>query len=467
MNLLKKKSYQIDMTDGSIVGKLIRFSGPLIFSGILQLLFNAADVVVVGKFAGDNSLAAVGSTGALVNLLVNLFVGLSVGTNVVAANFYGSGKKTEISETVHTAILISIFSGILLTIVGVIGAKPILILMETPPEVLSKATLYLQVYFAGITSTMVYNFASALLRAKGDTKRPLYYLLFSGIINVILNLIFVIFLKMDVAGVALATVIAQTISAILVVLCLIREDDEFKLVLKKLKINRDILIRIVKIGVPAGFQGIMFSLSNVIIQSSVNSFGPIVVAGNSAASNIEGFVYVAMNGFAQGTLTFTSQNAGACKYNRVKKVVIYSEIIVMIVGLVLGNLVYLFGNTLLGLYTDSPEVIQAGLVRLSIICTTYCLCGMMDVAGSSIRGLGHSLLPMFVTVIGVCGLRLLYVGTIFAVPKFHNLITLFFSYPISWGLTFVVHCLCIGIILFKLNRPNKTSKTSKTSKTDR
>jgi putative MATE family efflux protein len=313
----------------------------------------------------------------------------------------------------------------------------------------------LQVYFAGITSTMVYNFASAVLRAKGDTKRPLYYLFFSGIINVVLNLIFVIFIKMDVAGVALATVIAQTISAILVVLCLIREDDEFKLEFRKLKINRDILIRIVKIGVPAGFQGIMFSLSNVIIQSSINSFGPIVVAGNSAASNVEGFVYVAMNGFAQGTLTFTSQNTGAGKYQRVKKVFIYSEIIVLGVGLLLGNLVYIFGNSLLTLYTDSAEVIDSGVMRLSIICTTYCLCGMMDVAGSTIRGLGHSLLPMFVTVIGVCGLRLLYIGTIFAIPKFHTLVTLFLSYPISWALTFFVHCSCIGIILSKLIKQQK------------
>ena len=313
MNFHKSKNYQIDMTNGSIVGKLIRFSGPLIFSGILQLLFNAADIVVVGRFAGDNSLAAVGSTSSLINLLVNLFVGLSVGTNVVAANYFGAGKKNELSKTVHTAILLSIYSGIILTIVGVIGAKQILRLMQSPEEVLVKATLYLQIYFGGITATMVYNFGSALLRAKGDTQRPLYILLFAGIINVVLNLIFVVFFKMDVAGVALATVISQTISAILVVSCLIKEEDEFKLNIKKLKMDRDIFIRIVKIGVPAGFQGIMFSFSNVIIQSSVNSFGAITIAGNSAASNLEGFVYVAMNGFAQGTLTFTSQNAGAAK----------------------------------------------------------------------------------------------------------------------------------------------------------
>lgn len=450
MSLAKTKNYQLDMTSGSIVGKLIRFSGPLIFSGVLQLLFNAADIVVVGQFAGENSLAAVGSTSSLINLLVNLFVGLSVGTNVVAANFFGAGKKEEVSKTVHTAILLSIYSGIILTIVGVIGAKKILLLMDSPVEVLPKATLYLQIYFAGITSTMVYNFGSALLRAKGDTKRPLYILLVAGIVNFILNLIFVICFHMDVAGVALATVISQTISAFFVVRCLTKEDDEFHLNLKKLKIDREIFIPIIKIGVPAGFQGIMFSISNVIIQSSINSFGPIVMAGNSAASSIEGFVYVGMNGFAQGTLTFTSQNVGAGKYHRVKKVVIYSILIVTVVGLVLGNLTFLFGRFLLKLYTDNPLVMDAGMERFSIICTMYCLCGMMDVAGSSIRGLGHSLLPMIVTVIGVCGLRLLYIATVFQVPQFHNLTMLFVSYPISWGITFLTHTIILGIIISKL-----------------
>lgn len=450
MRVQKTKNYQLDMTSGSILGKLIRFSGPLIFSGVLQLLFNAADVVVVGKFAGDNSLAAVGSTGSIINLLVNLFVGLSVGANVITARYFGANKKSEVSKSVHTSILISIYSGIILTVVGVLGAKNILILMKSPPEVLEKATLYLQVYFAGITSTTVYNFASAILRAKGDTKRPLYILFFAGIINVILNLIFVIIFKMDVAGVALATVISQTISAILVIVCLIREEDEFRLNIKKLFIDRDIFIQIVKIGVPAGFQGILFSFSNVIIQSGVNSFGSVVVAGNSAASNIEGFIYVAMNGFAQGTLTFTSQNAGANKYHRVKKVFIVSEIIVLIVGLVLGNLVYFLGDPAIRLYTDNPEVVKAGLERMSIICTLYFLCGMMDVAACTIRGLGHSLLPMFVTVIGVCGIRLLYIGTIFTLPQFHNCTMLFVSYPISWGVTFLAHLICFVVILRKL-----------------
>ena len=461
MRVQKTKNYQLDMTSGSILGKLIRFSGPLIFSGVLQLLFNAADVVVVGKFAGDNSLAAVGSTGSIINLLVNLFVGLSVGANVITARYFGANKKSEVSKSVHTSILVSIYSGIILTVVGVLGAKNILVFMKSPPEVLDKATLYLQVYFAGITSTTVYNFASAILRAKGDTKRPLYILFFSGIINVILNLIFVIFFKMDVAGVALATVISQTISAILVIVCLIREEDEFRLDIKKLFIDRDIFIQIVKIGVPAGFQGILFSFSNVIIQSGVNSFGAVVVAGNSAASNIEGFIYVAMNGFAQGTLTFTSQNAGANKYHRVKKVFIISEIIVLIVGLVLGNLVYFLGDPAIRLYTDNPEVVKAGLERMSIICTLYFLCGMMDVAACTIRGLGHSLLPMFVTVIGVCGIRLLYIGTIFTLPQFHNCTMLFVSYPISWGVTFLAHLICFVVILRKLLKKANSAQIEK------
>ena len=299
------------MTEGSIVKKLLQFSVPLIFSSLLQILFNTADVIVVGRFAGDNSLGAVGSTGSLINLMVNLFVGLSVGTTVVAANFFGAGKKSELKETVHTAILLSLISGIILTIFGVIGAKKILQWMQSPKEILDLATQYLQIYFGGIISTMIYNFGSALLRAKGDTKRPLYILFFAGIINVILNLIFVILFKMDVAGVALATVISQTISAFLVVRCLLKETEEFKLDLKQLKINPQILIRIIKIGVPAGLQGIIFSLSNVIIQSSINSFGAIVIAGNSAALNIENFIFTGMNGFSQGTLTFISQNFGA------------------------------------------------------------------------------------------------------------------------------------------------------------
>ena len=440
------KSYQINMTEGSIVKKLLQFSVPLIFSSLLQILFNTADVIVVGRFAGDNSLGAVGSTGSLINLMVNLFVGLSVGTTVVAANFFGAGKKSELKETVHTAILLSLISGIILTIFGVVGAKQILQWMQSPKEILDLATQYLQIYFGGIISTMIYNFGSALLRAKGDTKRPLYILFFAGIINVILNLIFVILFKMDVAGVALATVISQTISAFLVVRCLLKETEEFKLDLKQLKINPQILIRIIKIGVPAGLQGIIFSLSNVIIQSSINSFGAIVIAGNSAALNIENFIFTGMNGFSQGTLTFISQNFGAKKYNRINKTIIIALFCVFLVGFVFGNLTVIFGRKLLSFFTTSPEVIESGISRLKIICTTYALCGMMDVMGNAIRGIGHSVLPMIITLLGACGIRLLWISTIFLIPKFHSCNTIFVSYPISWTVTFIAHIICFLII---------------------
>ena len=440
------KSYQINMTEGSIVKKLLQFSVPLIFSSLLQILFNTADVIVVGRFAGDNSLGAVGSTGSLINLMVNLFVGLSVGTTVVAANFFGAGKKSELKETVHTAILLSLISGIILTIFGVVGAKQILQWMQSPKEILDLATQYLQIYFGGIISTMIYNFGSALLRAKGDTKRPLYILFFAGIINVILNLIFVILFKMDVAGVALATVISQTISAFLVVRCLLKETEEFKLDLKQLKINPQILIRIIKIGVPAGLQGIIFSLSNVIIQSSINSFGAVVIAGNSAALNIENFIFTGMNGFSQGTLTFISQNFGAKKYNRINKTIIIALFCVFLVGFVFGNLTVIFGRKLLSFFTTSPEVIESGISRLKIICATYALCGMMDVMGNAIRGIGHSVLPMIITLLGACGIRLLWISTIFLIPKFHSCNTIFVSYPISWTVTFIAHIICFFII---------------------
>ena len=438
------------MTEGSVFFKLLQFSIPLIFSSVLQLFFNAADVVVVGRFAGVNSLAAVGSTSSLINLLVNLFLGLSVGTNVIAANYFGSGKNKKLSQTVHTAILLSVYSGVILTVVGVFGAKYILRLMGSPDEVLSLATLYLQIYFAGITASMVYNFGSALLRSKGDTKRPMYILFAAGLINVVLNLIFVIPLKMDVAGVALATVLSQVFSAFMVIRCLVKESDYFKLYFSKLRIDREIFIDILKIGLPAGFQGILFSFSNVIIQSSVNSFGNIMIAGSSAAANIEGFVYISMNGFAQGSLTFVSQNYGAKKMDRIKKVVRIALLCALVAGTVLGNLAYLFGRNLIAIYNDNPDVIEAGLLRMSVIMTTYALCGIMDVMANSVRGIGHSLLPMVVSLLGACGLRLVWLATAFQIPAFHTCRTVFLSYPISWAITFAAHVVCFFVILKNL-----------------
>lgn len=414
------------MTEGAITSKLIAFSVPLILSSVLQLLFNAADVIVVGRFAGDNSLAAVGSTSSLINLLVNLFQGLSIGTNVVAANYFGAGKKQCLQQTVHTAMLLSVFSGVLLTALGVAGAKLLLRMMQAPEEVLNLAAKYLQIYFGGITATMIYNFGSALLRAKGDTKRPLYILFAAGIINLLLNLLFVIAFRMDVAGVALATVISQCFAAALICVILTRETDDFRLTVRKLHIDRDIFIRILKIGLPAGFQGIMFSFSNVIIQSSINTFGSTVIAGNSAGISIEGFVYTSMNGFSQGTLTFTSQNMGAGKKDRIKRAAVISQFIVIVIGLVLGN---------------------AGVQRLKIVCSTYALCGMMDCMGNTVRGTGHSVLPMAVTLVGACGLRLLWIATVFQIPQFHSCFTIFLSYPISWVLTWIAHLICFAAVL--------------------
>ncbi len=436
------KKTEIDMTEGSVLYKLLTFSIPIIFSSILQLLFNTADIIVVGRFAGEVALAAVGSTTSLINLLVNLFIGLSIGANVVCAHFYGAKDEKQISETVETAMTLSLVSGVILTVFGMIGARLILMLMLVPPEVLPLSTVYLQYYFAGITSTMVYNFSSALLRAKGDTRRPLFALLFSGVINVLLNLVFVIFFKMSVKGVALATVISQTIAAAIVTVLLMREKTEFRLSLKKLHISREILIKIIKVGVPAGLQGIIFASSNVIIQSQVNSFGSIVIAGNSASSSIESFVFLSMNSLSQGTLTFASQNAGAHKIDRIKRLFFVSQGCEIVIGLLLGFTAVLFSKSLLGIYSDNPEVILSGAVRLKMICSIYALCGVMDCAANLIRGTGHSVLPMVVTLIGACGIRLLWIFTVFQIPAFHTLSCLYLSYPVSWAVTYIVHVFC-------------------------
>lgn len=443
---------QINLTEGPIFVKLLQFSIPLIFSSVLQLLFNAADIVVVGRFAGDNSLAAVGSTGSLINLLINLFTGLSIGTNVVAANFFGAGKTKELQDTVHTSILVSVYSGIILTVVGVIGSKYILILMQAPSDVLRLATLYLKIYFGGITATMVYNFGSALLRAKGDTKRPLYILFLAGVVNLILNLIFVIIFNMDVAGVATATVISQTLAAVLVILILIHEKDDFHLNLKKLSINMTIFTRIVKIGLPAGFQGIMFSFSNVIIQSSVNSFGATLIAGNSATCNLEGFVYTSMNGFSQGALTFCSQNLGARKIDRIRKSVWVSQFSIIVIGAVLSAIFLLFRRQLIGIYTRSPEVVDAAMIRCWVIFSTYYLCGMMDGLANSIRGIGHSMMPMISSLLGACIFRIIWLFTIFLIPNFHTPLTIYLSYPISWILTFAANVVFYNIYINKESR---------------
>lgn len=435
----KTKQYEMDMCSGPILRKMLMFALPLMLSSILQLLFNAADIVVVGKFAGDNSLAAVGSNTALINLLTNLFIGLSIGANVVAARHYGAKAWDDLRRTVHTAMLLSMLSGALLLILGVIGAEQMLIWMQTPEEVLPLATVYLRIYFLGMISTMVYNFGSALLRAVGDTKRPLYFLLCAGIINVILNLLFVIGFQMDVMGVAIATVISETVSALLVLRCLVKEKGGIHLELRAMRIDRKKMLQILRIGLPAGFQGVVFALSNVVIQSSVNIFGNIVVAGNSAAANLEGFVYMAMNAFYQTTLSFVSQNYGAGEQKRINRIVLLGEACVIVTGTLLGNMVVFFGNDLLQIYSNNPEVIAAGMVRLHYISMIYALCGIMDVMVGALRGIGYSIMPMIVSIVGVCVLRLIWLATVFQIPEFHKIETVYLSYPVTWILTSLVY----------------------------
>lgn len=452
MEKTEKRKYEMDMCNGPILGKILLFALPLMFSSILQLLFNAADIIVVGRYAGDNSLAAVGSTSSLINLLTNFFLGLSVGANVLVARYCGAKKDDEVSQTVHTAMLLSIYSGIILTFIGCIGAKQILIWMQTPEDVLPLAALYLRIYFGGITATMLYNFGSAILRAIGDTKRPLYYLTTAGVINVFLNLFFVIVCKLDVAGVALATVISQCISALLIVRCMMKEEGSIHLELSMLHIDGDKFKRILQIGLPASFQGMVFSFSNVIIQSSVNSFGAITVAGNSAAANIEGFVYVSMNAFHQAAISFTGQNIGAAKYERVNRILYIAEGCVLVVGLLLGNLAVLFGRSLLALYTNSSAVIEAGMIRMRFICTVYALCGMMDVIVGSLRGMGYAVMPMIVSLIGACGLRLIWIFTFFRMETFHTQASLYMTYPVSWLITFLAHVVCFVIVRRRLTK---------------
>lgn len=445
--------YEMDMCSGPILSKILLFTLPLMFSSILQLLFNAADIIVVGRFAGDNSLGAVGSTSSLINLLTNFFMGLSVGANVLVARYFGAKQRKDLTETVHTAMMLSVCSGIVLTVIGLVGAKQILIWMDSPEELLPLSVLYLRIYFLGMPAMMLYNFGSAIMRATGDTRRPLYYLTTAGVINVLLNLLFVIVFRMDVAGVAAATVISQCISAFLIVRCMISaQAGEIRVELSKLHIYKDKFIRILHIGLPASFQGILFSFSNVIIQSSVNSFGSVVVAGNSAAANIEGFVYVAMNAFHQATISFTGQNIGAAKYERINKILYTAQVCVLIVGTVLGNVVVFFGYPLLHMYTTSKIVMDAGMKRMRVICRTYALCGMMDVMVGSLRGLGYSVMPMIVSLVGACGLRLLWIFTLFRTEQFHNVTSLYLTYPVSWLITFLAHVVCFIVVRKKVEK---------------
>ena len=442
-----KKSYEMDMCNGPLVGKILLFAFPLMLSSVLQLLFNAADIVVVGRFTGAEALAAVGATSALINLLVNVFMGLSIGTNVLTAQGYGARNEKGVQDTVHTSIMLSLVCGVLLIFIGVFLAAPLLELMGTPDNVLGHAALYMRIYFIGMPALLVYNFGAAILRAVGDTRRPLYYLLFSGIINVILNLIFVIIFKMGVAGVATATVVSETISAGLVLRCLMKSEGMFQLHMGKLRIKKQKALQIVRIGLPAGLQGAIFSISNVLIQSSINSFGSVAMAGNTAAGNLEGFVYTSMNAVYQTNLSFTSQNMGAGNWKRMKKILGICLVFVSVVGLVMGRGFVFFGHQLLGIYSSDPEVIQYGINRMQVICGTYLLCGIMDVLVGSMRGMGYSFVPMIVSLVGACGLRILWIFTVFQWHR--SLFVLYLSYPITWILTALAHTVCWYKIIHK------------------
>ncbi len=447
-----EKKYEIDMCNGPLLGKILLFTIPLMLSGILQLLFNAADMIVVGRWVGPDALAAVGSTGPLINLIVNVFIGLSVGANVLVARYYGGGQEKELSDMVHTAVLTSVICGVILIFVGFFVTPYALKLMAVPEDVFDQSVLYLRIYFAAMPAMMLYNFGAAILRAVGDTRRPLVFLTIAGVVNVIMNLLFVIVFSMGVAGVALATAISQVISAVLVVRCLMRSEGPYKLSLKSLRISPHKFLMMARIGLPAGLQGAVFSISNVLIQSSVNSFGTDAMAGNSAAGNLEGFVYTAMNTLHQTAVSFVGQNYGAKKYKRIGTIALQCLAIVTVVGLVFGNALYMAGNILLKLYAKEAVVIEYGMRRLLFICCPYFLCGVMDTLVGCLRGMGRSIMPMFVSLAGACLFRVVWIYTIFEQNR--TLETLYISYPISWIITSLVHLTCF-LVIYRKTRKQK------------
>ena len=437
------------MREGPIFKSVIIYTIPIILTGLLQLLFNAADLIVVGWFSGSDSVAAVGATSALTNLIVNLFIGLSLGAGVAVAQGIGAKNDKLTSEAVHTAVPVAAISGIFLTVIGVLFSRNFLELMGTPEgKLLRLASIYMQIYFAGMTFSMIYNFGSAILRAAGDTRSPLIFLTVAGVLNVILNIIFVALFKMDVAGVALATSISQAVSAVLVVRELMKRQDACRFALQKMRIHKGALGKMIRIGVPAGLQSSLFAISNVLIQSSVNSFGSAHMSGSAAASSIEGFCYVSMNSFHQTTLNFCGQNYGAGDFKRIKRITWICLMTVAAVGLIAGNLSYVFGRQLLGIYiTDSPEAINYGMERLKFMLIPYFLCGIMDTTTGSMRGIGSSVIPMVITVVGVCVMRIVWIYTVFAMPQYHSFSGLFISYPISWLLTFIALFISFVIII--------------------
>lgn len=445
---IKKNRYEIDMCNGSIMDKLISFSIPLMLSGILQLLFNAVDIIVVGRFTGSQALAAVGSTTALINVFTNLFIGVSLGANVLAARFYASGRKKEMSETVHTSILFALLSGIVMVFVGLFFSRAALELMDTPADVIDQSALYMQIYFAGMPFFMLYNYGAAILRAVGDTKRPLFFLVIAGGGNAGLNLFLVIVLHLGVAGVAIATVIAQMISCILVLRCLYQSTGSYQLRISRLTLKWTYLKQIFQVGIPAGIQSTVINFSNVLLQSSVNSFGSVAMAGYTAANNIFGFLFAAVNSITQACMSFTSQNYGVGKWKRMDRVLLNCMLLTVIVSLVLGGGSYLFGPELLRIYTSDAAVIQCGMEILLYTTVTYFMCGIMDLFPGALRGMGCSAGPMLLSVIGTVGTRVVWIFMVF--PKYRSLDILFISYPASWLVTIALQVVCYYFVRKKV-----------------
>lgn len=446
------KKHTVDMTTGGIYSRIITFAIPIILTGVLQVLYNAADMVVIGRFSGKTSLAAVGSTSSAINLVINLFIGISSAAGIIVARKFGAKNESGVSKAVHTSVSVSIIGGLLLSVLGIAIARPLMRIMGSPDDVIDLSVLYLRIYFIGVFPMMIYNFGASIIRSVGDSKRPLIYLSLSGLINVLLNLVFVILLKWDVAGVAAATAIAQFISAVLVLRNLLKTSECYKLVWKKLRIYQNDLFDILYIGIPAGIQGSVFSLSNVIIQSSINAAGAVAMAGNAAAGNIEGFAYTSMNAFHQAAVTFISQNFGAMKFDRIKKGIIAACVSVGITGLLVGGSICIFANKLLSIYVTDLDVIACGRERMMIICSTYFLCGLMEVGVAGLRGIGSSLLPMIISILGVCGIRMVMVISSGPYTDIDSLKILYLSYPVSWIVTEVIHFITFAVLYSKKKR---------------
>ncbi|SHI53900.1 putative efflux protein, MATE family [Lutispora thermophila DSM 19022] len=427
-----KSAKSLDMNDGRLFNKILIFALPIMAMNILQLLFNAADMVVVGRYSGSEALAAVGATGALINLIVNLFMGLSVGTSVIVAQDYGADMQDDVSRSVHTSIAISIICGFIVAVAGFVLCKPLLAMMGTPQNIIDLSVLYMRIYFIGIPGTMVYNFGAAILRAVGDSRHPMYYLVIGGVINVMLNLFFVIGLHMSVEGVAWATTISQYISMILIMVCLARSEGAIRYMPRQTSIDWNKLKIIVKIGLPAGLQNLLFSISNMLIQSAINSFGSTMVAASSAASNIENFLGTTMNAYYNAAITFTGQSMGAKKYDRIDAIAKICTVLIFGTWIILGGATLIFGKQLLGMFTSDPKVIDLGMMRLNVMMIAYFTCGTMNVFPGLTRAMGYSILPMICTLVGACFLRIVWLVTIFS--WYPTVIMLFACYPVTWAI---------------------------------